>query len=162
MVRSWFYPVFKYETHYTRENSIRHYTTTIYYATDAVPPDYKGTAVSSSTYYYYFKIDTEGNITDIGWEGDSIGHAPVRACEPFGGTQPRNPGIDYNTVKQIVSTDDDSYEENDSFESRAALSTYAYNLVAMDDDFFYIPLKQGDRFKSPDCFRDREYPFENL
>lgn len=143
----WFYPVFKYETHYTRENSIRHYTTTIYYATDAVPPDYKGTAVSSSTYYYYFKVDAEGNITDIGWEGDSIGHAPVRACEPFGGTQPRNPGIDFNMVKQIVSTDDDPYEENDSFESRAALSTYAYNLVAMDDDFFYIPLKQGDRFK---------------
>jgi len=140
----WFYPVFKYETDYNQLGNIRHYTTTIYYASDGVRPDYTGTAVSTSTYYYYFQVDGTGNITGMGWEGDSIGRAPVRACEPFG-TNPRNPGMDYNVVRQIVMTDDDAYEENDDPEAGVPVSTGAHNLIAMDDDFFYVTLKQGDR-----------------
>lgn len=142
----WFYPVFKYDIQYDQQNNTRHYTTTIYYASDAVRPDYTGTYVSSSTYYYYFELDGEGNITDMDWEMDSIGRAPVRACEPFG-TDPENPGMDYNVVKQIVLTDDDPYEENDHLDSGVAISTGAYDLIAMDDDFFYISLEQGDRLK---------------
>jgi len=139
----WFYPVFKYDTDYVQQGNLRHYTTRIYYASDGVRPDYTGTFVSSSTYNYYFQVDGTGNITGMGWEGESIGRAPVRACEPFG-TNPQNPGIDYNVVRQIVMTDDDAYEENDDPGSGVAVSTGAHNLIAMDDDFFYVTLKQGD------------------
>ena len=140
----WNYPVFKYEMGYTQDSNIRHYTTKIYYVSDAVRPDYVGARVYNSTYYYYFEIDGEGNITESGWEGDSIDHPPKKASEPFG-TEPRNPGINYAQVKRIVTTDDDPYEENDTFQSAALLSSGGYTLLAIDSDYFKVALETGDK-----------------
>ena len=140
----WNYPVFKYEMGYTQDGNTRHYTTKIYYVSDAVRPDYVGARVYNSTYYYYFEIDGEGNITESGWEGDSIDHPPKKASEPFG-TEPRNPGINYAQVKRIVTTDDDPYEENDTFQSAALLSSGGYTLLAIDSDYFKVALETGDK-----------------
>ena len=140
----WSYPVFKYDTGYTQDGNIRHYTTKIYYASDAVHPDYVGTLVSTSTYYYYFVLDADGNITESGWEGESINGPPKNASEPFG-AECRNTGIDYEQVKIIVTTDDDPYEENDSFESAALLSSSGYTLLALDYDYFKVALESGDK-----------------
>jgi hypothetical protein len=125
----WYYPVFKYQTDYTQAGNTRHYTTTIYYASNAVSPDHVGTVVTSSTYFYYFTLDGMGNIVGTGWEGESVGRAPVRGCEIFG-TSPRNPGLQYEVVQRIASTDDDPYEDNNSVESAASVSTGAHPLIA--------------------------------
>lgn len=140
----WNYPVFKYDTNYTQDGNTRHYTTRIYYASDAVHPDYVGTFVSTSIYYYYFVLDAEGNITESGWEGVTINGPPKNASEPFG-TEPRNTGIDHEQVMRIVTTNDDPYEENDSFESAAPLSSGGYTLLAMDYDYFKVTLRTGDK-----------------
>jgi hypothetical protein len=139
----WNYPVFKYDVDYTQAANVRHYTTSIYYASDAVRPDYAGTFVYTSTHYYYFVLDGEGNITESGWEGSSINSHPKNASEPFA-TECRNTGIDYEQVMRIVTTDDDRYEKNDSFEDAASITSGAYSLLAADNDYFKVELEIGD------------------
>lgn len=140
----WNYPVFKYDIDYTQDGNIRHYTTKIYYASDGVKPDFVGTLVSTTTYYYYFVLDGEGNITESGWEGESVNAPPVNASEPFG-TECKNPGVDYEQVLGIVTTVDDPYEKNDSFEDAALLSSGGYKLLAINSDYFRVALEMGDR-----------------
>lgn len=139
----WNYPVFKYETDFIQAGNIRHYTTTIYYPANSVSPDYVGTHVSNCTYYYYFELDGNNNIIKSGWEDSSVSNHPVNAFEPFG-TEPQNPGMDYETVKRIVSTDDDPFEENDAFETAESISSGGYALMAIDRDFFKFEAENGD------------------
>jgi hypothetical protein len=140
----WNYPVFRYETSYTTRGSRRHYTTTIYYASDGVRPDYVGSAVARSTYFYYFDLDSNNTVIDSGWEGTSLSEPPVKAAEPFG-TSPLNPGLDYATVKAIVGQDDDGYEDNDSLATAALLESGRYTLLGMDADYFRTSLYPNDR-----------------
>ena len=142
---AWNYPVFKYTTNYTQEGNIRHYTTTVYYPTDAVSPDYVGSMLRSKKYYYYFQIEGE-NIIASGWEGQSFANPPRYAREPFLATC-RNPGIDHQQVLAIVTTNDDSYEDNDSLEAAAVLSSGCYRLIALDKDFFKVFLKPANKLK---------------
>ncbi|MDM8524626.1 hypothetical protein QUF80_14755 [Desulfococcaceae bacterium HSG8] len=139
----WNYPVFKYETDYVIEGNISHYTTSIYYVRDEVTPNYIGAQVEKNIYQYYFVLDEDGNITESGWEGDYAEYPPVNASEPFG-TEPLNTGVTYEQIKEIVNTDDDSYEENDISEDARPLSTGHYMLAAADSDFFKTDMKQGD------------------
>ncbi|MCP4110133.1 MAG: hypothetical protein GY749_32195 [Desulfobacteraceae bacterium] len=138
----WNYPVFKYDTDYTQDGSIRHYTTTIYYVSDNVDPDIVGALVLTRTFYYYFISDQDGNITESGWENGTV--PPVMAYEALG-TAPVNSGLTYEKVKEIVNTTDDPYEENDSFESALPLSSGKYTLIAMDSDYFRIELEKNDK-----------------
>lgn len=140
----WNYPVFKYDITEVHEGTKTHYTTTIYYISDDVPPDYVGSSVCTSIYYFYFVTDGEGNITESGWEGDSVGYHPKYAYEPYG-TRCRNTGMDYDEVIKIVNRDDDAYEENDSRATAAAVSTGSYTLLAADDDWFKVSLRIGDK-----------------
>jgi len=139
----WNYPVFKYDMDYTQSGDIKHYTTRIYYVSDEVHPDYVGAKIHSETCYYYFVLDGEGSITESGWEGSSINSHPKNASEPFA-TECRNTGIDYEQVMRIVTTDDDRYEENDSFEGAALITSGAYSLLAADSDCFKVELETGD------------------
>ncbi len=139
--QSWNYPVFKYDTDYTEDGNTRHYTTTVYYASDQVRPDIIGTHALEQTYYYYFISDEDGSITESGWENGST--PPVNATEPFG-TEILNTGLDYDQLKEIVNTVDDPYEENDSFESATSLSNGRYTLVAINSDYFKAEMKKGD------------------
>jgi len=133
-------PVFKYDTDYTEDGNTRHYTTTVYYASDQVRPDIIGTHALEQTYYYYFISDEDGSITESGWENGST--PPVNATEPFG-TEILNTGLDYDQLKEIVNTVDDPYEENDSFESATSLSNGRYTLVAINSDYFKAEMKKG-------------------
>ncbi|MDM8522745.1 PPC domain-containing protein [Desulfococcaceae bacterium HSG8] len=139
---SWNHPVFKYDTNYTRDGSTRHYTTMIYYADDHVEPDFIGTEVRTKIYHYYFVSDEDGNITEDGWENETT--PPVMAYEPFG-TSPRNPDLDYDTVKEIVSSTDDPYEENNSLESASPLSAGTHTMIGTDSDYFRVDLKRNDK-----------------
>lgn len=141
----WNYPVFKYDINSTKLGNTNHYTVKVYYATDSVSPDYVGTRVSSKTYYYFY--ETEGSvITRSGWERGSENGPPVNASEPYG-LNSVNPGLDYNTVLDIVYTDDDPYEPNDDFESAATLTSGRHLLIAADRDYFRVALRAGDRLK---------------
>ncbi|WP_207680962.1 hypothetical protein [Desulfonema magnum] len=139
---SWNYPVFKYDTDYTQEGNIRHYTTTIYHAMDEVPPDFIGTLIRTVTFYYYFVLDENGNITESGWEKGTT--PPVNASEPFG-TEPLNPDMSYEQVKEIVNTTDDPFEDNNSSENAVSLSSGSYPMIAGDSDYFKVELKKGNR-----------------
>ncbi len=139
---SWNYPVFKYEINYTQDGNTRHYTTTVYFATDEVDPDFVGTHISRRTFYYYFILDQDGNIIENEWEKESF--APVNAYEPFG-TKVMNTALNLDTVREIAYTYDDSYEENDDFLSAASLSNGSHTLVAMDKDCFQIDLRKNNR-----------------
>lgn len=139
----WNFPIFKYEINYTQEQHIRHYTTQIYYANDNVSPDYVGTFVSSRAYQYYFRLDAEGNIIEADWEGTSVNNHPRNASEPFG-TNPRNPGLDYDKVQEIMAITDDVYEENDSPANAPELISGRYILTALDKDYFRVFMEKGD------------------
>jgi len=138
---SWNYPVFKYDTDYTEEGNVRHYTTTIYHAEDQVNPDFVGAKVIERMYYYYFVSDADGNITESGWENGSI--PPVNASEPLG-TKNLNTGLDYDQVMEIVDTVDDPYEENDTSESASFLSNGRHTMLAINSDYFKADMKKGD------------------
>ena len=151
----WNHPVFKYETNYTQDGNTRHYTTTIYYITDQVKPDYVGSGALSATYYYYFMVD-RGEITASGWEYGSVTNHPKNAREPYG-THGWNTGIDFDEVMRIITTDGDAYRGNNSFENAAPLSSGHYSLIlstrwvedtnpheVTDSDYFKVALKTGD------------------
>lgn len=151
----WNHPVFKYETNYTQDGNTRHYTTTIYYITDQVNPDYVGSGALSATYRYYFVVDGE-EITASGWEYGSVTNHPKNAREPYG-THGWNTGIDFDEVMRIVTTDGDAYKGNNSFENAAPLSSGHYSLIlstrwvedanpheVTDSDYFKIALKTDD------------------
>lgn len=143
----WNHPVFKYETTSTLDDNIRHYTTHIYYAEDAVSPDYTGTYVSSATYYYYYVVDAgTGTVISSGWEGGSEEAPPKAAYEPFE-TEPYNPGLDPQMVREIVRSVDDGFEENDDLETAVPIFSGAYDMLAMDPDFFGLDLKAGDHIQ---------------
>ena len=116
-------------------------TTRIYYADDAVDPDFVGTVPLSSTYYYYFTLDDQGRIVQSDWEGESVGNAPVYASEPLGLADYYD-GLDVDRVRAIVRTDDDGYEPNNSFEQAHPLTTGSFHLLALDDDYFKIALEK--------------------
>lgn len=139
----WYYPVFKYETAYQTDGNIRRYETTIYYADDSVEPDFIGTQVRSSTYFYYFVTNGAGEITDSGWDEVSKDNPPLNATEAYG-TEPKNPGIEYNRVVTIAQADDDIYEENDSFQQASPISNGSYDILAIDSDFFSLDMNAGD------------------
>lgn len=142
----WNYPVFRYNTDYRQRGRFRHYSTTIYYPSNAIPPDYVGTLVETTTYQYYFEVDQEGNIIESDWEGQSIDNPPLKAYEPFS-IAPDGNGVDYEQVKKIVAVTDDPYEENDSENTAAALSGGVYKLLGGDTDFFRVSLKKDDDLK---------------
>jgi len=139
----WNYPVFKYDTGYTQGENTRHYTVTIYYADDGVSPDYVGTKVLTATYHYYFVMNGD-EVTASGWENGSETRFPPRAYIPYGIGSADN-GLDYAVVKEIISTNGDHYEGNDSSEHAAQLWSGYYSLMAIGTDWFEVALKEGDR-----------------
>ena len=139
----WNFPVFKFTQESSTSGNTIHYKTRIYYASDGVGPDYVGTSVRSSVYYYYFVLDGD-EIVESGWEKGSENGPPLKAYEIFGPAC-MNPGINYNEVRRIAAKDDDEFEGNDSQENAATISSGGYSLLGITDDWFKIDLKKGDR-----------------
>ena len=152
----WNYPVYKYTTDYTTAGVVRHYTTTISFASDGVFPDYVGTATLEETYYYYIKTDPFGEeILESGWEGTSIDEPPVNGFEPLG-TACRIPDLDLEVLDSIAGADDDGYENNDNMDAAALVSNGSYSLIAADQDWFRVPMKTGDLLKISLDYQDEE------
>lgn len=139
----WNFPVYRYEiSSYTDPWDKRHYSTTIHFASDMVDPDYTGSMADSRTYHYWFRVQGS-EIIESGWEGASAGNPPKVAFEPLY-TIPRNDGIDPDTVREIVSSMDDPYETNNAPGEAAPLTSGRYDLLALDQDWFRVTLREGD------------------
>ena len=139
----WNYPVFEYDSGYTQDGNTRHYTVKIYYVDDNVSPDYVGTESRTAIYHYYFVMNGD-EVVDSGWEDGSETNHPVSAYIPYGAGGFIDNGLDYGKVKEIVDTNGDSYEGNDSFENAAALVNGYYSLIAIGTDWFRTALEKGD------------------
>ncbi|MBW2022192.1 MAG: hypothetical protein JRI51_04885 [Deltaproteobacteria bacterium] len=142
----WNYPVYKYSISYRTEGDLRHYTTTIYYASDQVPPDFRGTLESSKTYYYWFRL-SGNNIIDSGWEYGSESRRPKLAFEPLYPIEKGN-GIDADKVHEIVNTVDDPYEDNNTLEDATPATSGRYEMLSLDEDWLKVNLRTGDRLKA--------------
>ena len=138
----WAYPIYKYDMVYSEVGDTRTYTVTIYYANDAVDSNFIGIDVVSKTYEYYLKLDGD-IITESGWLLDA-GDIPPRHVYDVYGTYCSNATLDYNTIKNIVLTDDDEFEENNLIDSSVNISSGGYKLLAIDADYYFISMKQGD------------------
>jgi hypothetical protein len=138
----WSFPVYKYEISSDEGDPIRHYTTTIHFASDMVHPDYTGTLLESRTYCYWFRLQGS-EIIASGWEEASAGNPPKVAYEPLS-IMPRNDGIDPDTVREIVRSTDDLYETNNAHGEAASLTSGRYDLLALDQDWFRVTLQEGD------------------
>jgi len=145
-VEVWNYPVYRYDTSYTTEGNLRHYTTTVYFASDMVSPEYIGTQVSSKTYWYWFELNGS-EIIDSGWEEASASAPPKRAYEPLDPV-PRNDAIDPDKVQEIVGTIDDAYEDNDTFEQATPAISGRYDFLLLDEDWVKVNLRAGDQLKA--------------
>jgi len=138
----WNFPVYKYDSSYTVTGNIRHYTVTIYMADDDVHPDDVGTKVRDRRYYYFFEMDGE-TVVDSGWEAGS--QVPKMGWMPFGAGGAIDNNVDYETVQEIVTTNGDAYEGNDTPAEAVELENGYYTLVALGTDWFRVRLESGDR-----------------
>jgi len=141
----WNYPVYKYDSSYTVHGNVRHYSVTIYMADDDVDPDDVGTVVRQRRYYYYFVMDGD-TVMETGWERGSETRYPKKSWMPFG-TGDIDNGLDYDTVKDIIATDGDAFEGNDTAEEAASIANGCYSLVALGTDWFRTALRAGDRLR---------------
>lgn len=141
----WNYPIYGYSITYRNTDwPTVHFTVTLSYASDQVSPDYVGTMTWEKTYYYYYRMNDRKEIVESGWENGSEDEPPKRAFNPYG-TNTLNPGLDLGMAREIAAADDDSYEENDTFDDAKELPSGKYLLVAADDDYFKVHLLAGDK-----------------
>ncbi|MBN1830380.1 MAG: hypothetical protein JW884_14715 [Deltaproteobacteria bacterium] len=141
----WTYPVFKFESSSQRAGSRIHYETRIDYASSEVTPDFTGTKRSMAVYNYYFDLAEDGTtVIGSGWEYGSGSCPPKDVYEIFG-PDPVNDSLDYETVKKIVASVDDSFEENDSFDAAVQIGPGTNTMLAIDDDFFKLSIRTGDQ-----------------
>ncbi len=140
----WTYPVFKYETTFNQTGDVRHYETTIYYASYS-DPDQTGTMVRNRTFYYYFQLDGDV-VIDSGWENGSGQKPPKRAYIPLGRRPLSNAfDLDAGLIHEIAGSKDDPFHGNDSFDTASPIQSGGYCLIAFNSDFFTIYLENGDR-----------------
>lgn len=141
----WSYPVYRYDTSYTVENNIRHYTTKIYFATYSNYPDYVGTDEFYRSFYYYIELNGD-EIVSSGWEGSSVSSPPVSGTEPVRlADDTSDTGLDYEAAQAIIQANDDQFRGlNDSFDTAAQLTTGTYELYDLKSDFFKVSMRSGD------------------
>lgn len=150
-VEVWNYPCFKYEMHWTDDGNIRHVTTTVYLVSDAVDPDYVGTAYYPFTYTYDLQLDDDGNIIGGKWTGSSVDYHPDFIWE-VDSVNKGNPNLDYNEVLNISNLtlkddiEDDIFSGNNSFQNAAEIDEGIYLLRYLSDDYFKIPYEEGENF----------------
>ena len=134
----WNHPIYKYEMDITDLGTEDYIACTIFYADDKVKPDYEGTLEQTRTYYYTL-YKNENGYTGGAWgaaTGDNHLENMVRPASPM----PRNPYLDYDTVKTLAQSLDDSLESN----LPVALNPGMYNLVLMNQDQYLIGTDGSD------------------
>ena len=139
----WTYPIFKYVMNWTDDGNIRHVTTVVYGANDAVNPDTISSNTLSWTYTYDLTMET-GLPVSGEWTGDSINNQPDFMWYP-NGPSPANPYVTHLRVEKIANSSysaeiDDSLEENDNFSEAKSVKGPVIGRI-LDDDWFHFNIE---------------------
>jgi hypothetical protein len=99
----WNYPVFMYRVDYRNTGGESYQAMmTLWFADDAVPPDYLGIKVMKRQYQFTFKMRGGAVVAGSGkWIGTSVRDHPDFAWYPQR-TQPENPRVDRSTVMRML------------------------------------------------------------
>jgi len=107
----WNYPLYKFESSWNSgwlDDKKLKVKTVVYYADDGVSVDFLGTKWFSTTYTYNLFVDSNGNITDGEWTGQSRDTHPDFVWVPTGdapnppNTVQENPNLDPKFVREII------------------------------------------------------------
>ncbi|MFP4533529.1 MAG: hypothetical protein ACLFNS_12680 [Desulfobacterales bacterium] len=138
----WYYPIYRYDMDTTNAGSYRHVDVKIYYATDAVHPDYIGTKTMTARYTYRLKLEN-GSIVDGEWTGDSVDNHPEGMKFPIS-AQTQCPYIDCGKIRTIAKSKDDFLEGGRN--ERRQIQPGNFNLVLLNKDSFVLDGQRDDLF----------------
>ncbi len=153
----WSYPVYRYDMTSSVSGSVESVEVTIYFADDAVAPDYRGTLVHPYHYTYDLFLGAGGAIVGGQWTGASVVDHPELLSISLGvGTG--FPGLDYQEVRRIAASRDDFLEHGGTV---VDIGPGTYNLILLDEDLYRIHSAAGDILsirveKQPGSQRDIE------
>lgn len=136
----WSYPIYKYEMQASRNGSVESVWVRIYYADDAVAPDYRGTQVRTADYTYDLFLDGAGAITGGQWTVRSIADHPELLSFSLD-VGMIFPGLDYKEVVRLAGSRDDFLERGSE---TVEIGPGTYNLVLLDEDVYTISTIPGD------------------
>jgi hypothetical protein len=140
-VEVWYYPIYSYNMSSRTAGSTESVTVTISYADDDVQPDYIGTWVKERVYTYNLTLDSNGDIIDGEWTGNSVSNHPETLSFPLN-TATRCPYIDCNQVRQIAQSRDDFLEVPGN--KPVSIRPGTYNLILLDEDAYVLNGNPGD------------------
>ena len=136
----WYYPIYRYDMNTTSVGSYRHVDVTIYYATDAVHPDYIGTKTMTARYTYRLELEN-GSVVDGEWTGKSVDFHPDGLKFPIS-ARALCPYIDCDRIRTIARAKDDFLEGGENEQGRIRPGTF--NLVLLNADSFVLEGEPGD------------------
>lgn len=137
----WSHPIFRYEMERTVKDNVESVNVLIYYVSDFVHPDYRGSEIRYKRYTYDLYLEGDA-IVGGEWTGDSIEDHPVRLTFPLAQNS-EWPDLDYDLLVGLAQSRDDFLEQGEAVVSLAA---GAYHLVLMDRDIYEIDCQPGDIF----------------
>ena len=151
----WSYPIYKYDMESSRSGNVESVSVTVYFADDAVEPDYRGTQVHIYHYTYDLFLDGNGAITGGEWTGPSVVDHPELLSISLD-VSTIFPGLDYQEVVRIARSRDDGLENGGA---AVEIGPGTYNLILLDEDVYRIPSAPGDILsiqveKQPGSVRD--------
>ncbi|MHB8910684.1 MAG: hypothetical protein ACYDAA_17560 [Syntrophales bacterium] len=136
----WSYPIYRYDMQSSRIGNTESVSVKVFYADDLVKPDYMGTRVLTSDYFYDLFLDANGAITGGQWTGRSITDHPDTLSFSFRvGTN--LPGLDYQEVVRLARSKDDFLEKGSE---TVEIAPGKYNLILLDEDVYTISTAPGD------------------
>lgn len=136
----WSYPIYKYEMESSRNGNVESVSVTVYFADDAVEPDYRGTLVHAYHYTYDLSLDAVGAITGGQWTGASIVDHPELLSISLD-VSTIFPGLDYPEIVRLAGSRDDFLEHGNA---AVEIGPGTYNLILLDEDVYTIPCAVGD------------------
>jgi len=136
----WSYPIYKYDMQTSLSGNIESVWVRVYYADDAVGPDYMGTQVRTADYTYDLFLDGTGAITGGQWTGRSIADHPELLSFSLD-VRDVFPGLDYQEIVRLAGSRDDFLERGSA---SAAIGPGRYNLILLDEDVYTISSLPGD------------------
>lgn len=136
----WSYPIYKYDMKTSRNGNVEAVWVMVYFADDAVEPDYMGTQVRWAVYTYDLFLNGTGAITGGQWTGRSIAdHPELLSFSLNVGTI--FPGLDYQKIVRLAGSRDDFLEKG---RQAVEIGPGTYNLVLLDEDVYRLSSVPGD------------------
>ncbi|MCX5839673.1 MAG: hypothetical protein NTW71_14355 [Deltaproteobacteria bacterium] len=154
-IEVWSYPIYKYDMESSRNGNVESVSVTVYFADDAVEPDYMGTKVRGYHYTYDLSLDAAGAITGGQWTAASITDHPELLSFSLD-VRTIFPGLDYKELVRLAGSRDDYLEKGSQI---VEIGPGTYHLILLDEDVYTLSTIPGDILsvriaKEPGSLRD--------